>query len=65
MSLGFGQIVVIALLLLLLFGDLPSLAKKAARGIQILKESFQENNPKKVEESRDPSQEPSSKRKDK
>jgi len=40
MSLGFGQIIMIVLLLFLLFGNIPNLFKDIALGINYLKEAF-------------------------
>jgi Sec-independent protein translocase protein TatA len=64
MSVGFGQILVIILLLVLLFGDVPSLVKNVVNGVKSIKQSFQEDDPKKIEQSGDSSKDIPSKRKD-
>jgi len=50
MSVGFGQILVIVFLLLLLFGNLPNLLKDLVNGIQYLKQAFKEEEPKEIEQ---------------
>jgi|NorSeaMetagenome_1021524.scaffolds.fasta_scaffold12688_5 Sec-independent protein translocase protein TatA len=64
MSVGFGQILVIILLLVLLFGDVPSLVKNVVNGVKSIKQSFQEDEPKKIEQDGDSSKDIPSKRKD-
>jgi len=64
MSVGFGQILVIILLLVLLFGDVPSLVKNVVNGVKSIKQSFQEDEPKKIEQDGDSSKDTPSKRKD-
>ena len=64
MSVGFGQILVIILLLVLLFGDVPSLVKNVVNGVKSIKQSFQEDEPKKIEQGGDSSKDIPSKRKD-
>jgi Sec-independent protein translocase protein TatA len=64
MSVGFGQILVIILLLVLLFGDVPSLVKNVVNGVKSIKQSFQEDGPKKIEQDGDSSKDIPSKRKD-
>ena len=64
MSVGFGQILVIILLLVLLFGDVQSLVKNVVNGVKSIKQSFQEDEPKKIEQDGDSSKDIPSKRKD-
>jgi len=64
MSVGFGQILVIILLLVLLFGDVPSLVKNVVNGVKSIKQSFQEDEPKKIEQDGDSSKDIPSKGKD-
>jgi Sec-independent protein translocase protein TatA len=64
MSVGFGQILVIIILLVLLFGDVPSLVKNVVNGVKSIKQSFQEDEPKKIEQDGDSSKDIPSKRKD-
>ena len=64
MSVGFGQILVIILLLVLLFGDVPSLVKNVVNGVKSIKQSFQEDKPKEIEQGGDSSKDIPSKRKD-
>lgn len=40
---GFGQILVILLILVLLFGNLPKLLKDAAQGIKIFKKTLNDS----------------------
>ncbi len=47
MTIGIGQILVVALVLILLFGNLPKIIKEIAIGIRSAKEIISsENNPK-------------------
>jgi Sec-independent protein translocase protein TatA len=64
MSVGFGQILVIILLLVLLFGDVPNLVKNVVSGVKSIKQSFQEDEPKKIEQDGDSSKDIPSKGKD-
>jgi Sec-independent protein translocase protein TatA len=63
MSVGFGQILVILFLLVLLFGNVPNLMKDLVNGIQYLKQAFKEEDPKAIEQKEDSMNETSSKRK--
>lgn len=50
MSVGFGQVLVILFLLVLLFGNVPNLMKDLANGIQYLKQAFKEESSKEIEQ---------------
>ena len=50
MSVGFGQILVILFLLVLLFGNVPNLMKDLVNGIQYLKQAFKEESSKEIEQ---------------
>ena len=63
MSVGFGQILVILFLLVLLFGNVPNLMKDLVNGIQYLKQAFKEEDPKVIEQKEDSINETPSKRK--
>jgi len=63
MSVGFGQILVILFLLVLLFGNVPNLMKDLVNGIQYLKQAFKEEDSKAIEQKEDSIDETSSKRK--
>jgi len=54
MNVGFGQILIIIILLVLLFGDVPSLVKKVVSGIKYAKQSLQDEAPKEIEQKEDP-----------
>jgi Sec-independent protein translocase protein TatA len=64
MSVGFGQILVILFLFVLLFGNLPNIMKDIVNGIKYLKQSFKEEDPKEIEQSKGSEKEIPSKRKD-
>nr|YP_007890508.1 Sec-independent protein translocase component tatA/E [Andalucia godoyi]AGH24002.1 Sec-independent protein translocase component tatA/E [Andalucia godoyi] len=50
MSLGLGQILVVLLVLVLLFGNLPKMLKDLASGIKIFKKTIEDSeDPKKSE----------------
>jgi len=63
MSVGFGQILVILFLLVLLFGNVPNLMKDLVNGIQYLKQAFKEEDSKAIEQKEDSINETPSKRK--
>jgi len=63
MSVGFGQILVILFLFVLLFGNLPNLMKDIVNGIKYLKLSFKEEVPKEIEQSKGSEKKTPSKRK--
>jgi Sec-independent protein translocase protein TatA len=49
MSIGLGQILIIVLLFVLLFGNLPNLFKDLAQGINYLRKAFKDTDQNKIE----------------
>jgi Sec-independent protein translocase protein TatA len=50
MSIGLGQIIVIVLLFLVLFGNLPNIFRDLARGISYLRKAFKDSDKNKIEQ---------------
>jgi Sec-independent protein translocase protein TatA len=52
MSIGLGQILIIVLLFVLLFGNLPNIFRDLAQGINYLRKAFNETDQNKIEQGR-------------
>jgi Sec-independent protein translocase protein TatA len=64
MSIGLGQIIVIVLLFLVLFGNLPNIFRDLAQGINYLRKAFKDKDRDKIEQGGNLEKKTSTKRKD-